>query len=224
MSAEQNKKYKRNVAYKLRVGDIQMGKPVSNEKKLQFLELGNKKIYRVNVSGNIVDKYHNDEKNFIFFTVDDGSGQMQVKAFGEDLINQFKDISHGETVVVIGVLRTWNDNIYISPEIMRKQDPKYLMVRKLEVENERDQETTQPQQSSGENQESQGENQAPEKPLKDKVLEMIKNAEDDGGIEKEKVVTELREASPKMVNEEIQNLLEEGIVFEPRPGKVRYLG
>ncbi|MFB6246184.1 MAG: hypothetical protein ABEI74_01160, partial [Candidatus Pacearchaeota archaeon] len=63
-----------------------------------------------------------------------------------------------------------------------------------------------------------------QKPLKDQVLEMIKNAEDDGGIEKEKIVTELRDASPKMVNEEIQNLLEEGIIFEPRPGKVRYLG
>jgi len=33
-----------------------------------------------------------------------------------------------------------------------------------------------------------------------------------------------REASPKIINQEIQKLLEEGIIFEPRPGKVRYLG
>ncbi|MFB6246185.1 MAG: OB-fold nucleic acid binding domain-containing protein, partial [Candidatus Pacearchaeota archaeon] len=145
-------KFKRNIAYKLRVGDIQMGKPEYNENKLQFLELGDKKIYRVNVAGNIVDKYHNDEKNFIFFTVDDGTGQMQVKAFGEDLIHDFKNLGHGETVVVIGVLRSWNDNLYISPEIMKKQDPKYLMVRKLEVENERDQEIKQQPATSSESQ------------------------------------------------------------------------
>jgi len=34
----------------------------------------------------------------------------------------------------------------------------------------------------------------------------------------------LRDISPIIINQEIQKLLEEGIVFEPRPGKVRYLG
>jgi hypothetical protein len=35
---------------------------------------------------------------------------------------------------------------------------------------------------------------------------------------------ELHYASPEIINQEIQKMIEEGMVFEPRPGKVRYLG
>jgi hypothetical protein len=33
-----------------------------------------------------------------------------------------------------------------------------------------------------------------------------------------------RDTSAEIINQEIQKLLEEGIIFEPRPGKVRWLG
>ena len=35
---------------------------------------------------------------------------------------------------------------------------------------------------------------------------------------------ELRGTSPEIINQEIQKMLEEGIIFEPRPGKLRWLG
>jgi len=35
--------FKRNVAYKLKIGDILLGKPVMNGEKFSFLELGDKK-------------------------------------------------------------------------------------------------------------------------------------------------------------------------------------
>jgi len=60
--------------------------------------------------------------------------------------------------------------------------------------------------------------------VKDKILNTIKNAEEDGGIEMDKVIMNLRDISPTIINQEVQKLLEEGIVFEPRPGRVRYLG
>ena len=53
----EEKKFKRNIAFKQRIGDLLIGKPVMDEERFQFLELGNKKIVRVNVIGNIVDKY-----------------------------------------------------------------------------------------------------------------------------------------------------------------------
>jgi len=53
---------------------------------------------------------------------------------------------------------------------------------------------------------------------------MIKGAESEGGIETEKLILKLQEFSPAIISKEIQKLLEEGIVFEPRPGKIRYLG
>ena len=207
----EEQKLKRNIAYKLRIGDLLIGKPIMDEEKFQFLELGNKKIVRVNIIGNIVDKYQSEgEKKFIFFTLDDGSGQIQMKAFGDD-VDKYKEIHHGETVLIIGVLRHWNNDTYISPEIIKEQNPKYLLVRKLEIDKERSE--TAPVIKKEE-----------VVALKDKIINMIKESEEQGGLEVDKIIMEVRETSPEIINQEIQKLLEEGIIFEPRPGKVRYLG
>jgi hypothetical protein len=34
----------------------------------------------------------------------------------------------------------------------------------------------------------------------------------------------LRDISPSIIHQEIKKLLEEGIIFEPQPGKIRWLG
>ena len=203
--------FKRNVAYKLRINDLLLGKPIILEEKFSFLELGGKKIVRVNIVANIVDKYQTEgEKQYVFFKIDDGSGQIQLKVFGDDVV-KFKNVAQGQTVLVIGVLRHWNNETYISPEIIKEQDPKYLLLRKLELEKE------------------QKENAIPIQlgkvsAIKDKIIDKIKSSEEQGGIEVDKIIMDLRETSPDIINKEIQKLLEEGIIFEPRPGKVRYLG
>jgi RPA family protein len=206
-----DEQYKRNVAYKLRINDILLGKPIITEDKFSFLELGDKKIVRVNIVANVVEKYEAEgEKIYAFFKVDDGSGQIQLKVFGDD-VAKFKSITQGQTVLVIGVLRYWNNETYISPEIIKEQDPKYLLLRKLELEKQ------------------QGKN-APLlegkkiSAIKDTIIEKIKQSENEGGIEVDKIIMDLRDTSPEIINKEIQKLLEEGIIFEPRPGKVRYLG
>jgi len=204
-------RFKRNVAYKFRIGDILIGKPVMNGDRFSFLELGNKKIIRVNVIGNIVDKYESgDERKYLFMTLDDGSGQIKLKTFGDDS-DKFKNIYQGQTVIVIGVLRYWNDETYISPEIIRERDPKYLLLRKLETERDK---------ALNARPVERGQIIA----VKDKILELTKNSEDNGGIEVDEIILKLREFSPAIINQEIQKLLEEGIAFEPRPGKIRYLG
>lgn len=206
-----DQKFKRNTAYKFRIGELFLGKPIFDQERFSFLELGEKKIVRVNIIGNIVDKYENEgEKDYIFLTLDDGSGQIKVKSFGEDS-TKFKGIQQGQTVIVIGTLRNWNDETYIQPEIIKEGDPKYLLIRKLEIEKERKDTSIELPKTEI-------------KALKDKILDKIKNGEEEGGIETEQMIMEFREASPEIINQEINKLLEEGIVFEPRPGKLRYLG
>ena len=203
--------FKRNTAYKFRIGDILIGKPIMNGERFGFLELGDKKIVRVNVIGNIVDKYENmGETKYISFTADDGSGQIRIKVFGDDT-ERFKDFSLGQTVVVIGNIRQWNDEMYISPEIIKEMNPKYLLIRKLETEKEK-------VVSPGYMEKEQI------MAVKDRILDMIKDSESEGGMDTEKLILKLQDFSPVMINKEIQKLLEEGIVFEPRPGKIRYLG
>ncbi|MGY4884562.1 MAG: OB-fold nucleic acid binding domain-containing protein [Nanobdellota archaeon] len=204
--------FKRNVAYKLKIGDILLGKPVMNDERFSFLELGDKKIIRVNIIGNIVDKFENDgERKYIFFKLDDGSGQISLKVFGED-IGKFKEVNQGLTVLVIGTLRHWNNETYIQPEIIKEQNTKYLLVRKLELENSPSQKSSPPIEKSK------------IVAIKDSIINIIKEAEENGGIEKDQIIMKLKDASPDIINQEIKKFLEEGIIFEPRPGKVRYLG
>ena len=70
---------KRNTAYKLRIGDILKSKPVMADGKFLFLELGEKKISRVNLIANVVDKYVSDgDKKYAALTLDDASGQIKL--------------------------------------------------------------------------------------------------------------------------------------------------
>lgn len=205
-------KYKRNIAFKLRIGDVLLGKPIIEQEKFLYLELGNQKVSRANIIGNIVDRYDSEgDKKYSFFTLDDGSGQIKLKVFGDD-VDKFKGIAQGQTVVIIGSLRYWNNETYIQPEIIKEKDPKYLLVRKLELEKKRNLETP------------KTEDKKEMTALKDKILNQIREAEKEGGIDQEQIILKFKEASPELINQEIKKLLEEGIIFEPRPGRLRYLG
>lgn len=201
------KSFKRHVAYKLRIGQILQGNQVFEEAKLKYIEADGKKISRVNLIANVVDKFSQDgEKKYGSLMLDDATGQIAVKFFG-DGVAQLEEFQQGDTLLVIGLLRSWQNQAYITPEIIKKKDPEYLLVRKLEIEAEQKPSLSREKVAA----------------LKDNILTMIKNSEESGGLEIEKIILELKE-SPENINKEIRRLLEDGMVYEPRPGKLRYLG
>lgn len=207
---------KRETANKIRIGDLLRAKQIFEEseqpnKRLQSVDLGDKKIVRVNIISNVVDKFESEgESRFASITLDDGSGQIRARLFGEDT-TRFKDFNQGDTVTLIGLVRSYNQELYLLPEIIRKTDPRYLLVRKLELEKEIPKilNSEQKQQIIA---------------LKDEIVEMIKTAELKEGIEKEEIIMKLKHSQPDTITKEIKKLLEEGIIYEPKPGKVRYLG
>jgi len=201
-----NETKKRNTAFKLRIGEILKGKPIINEGKFQFLEIGDRNIVRVNVIANIIDRYVSDrEKKYVALTIDDASGQIKLKTFGEDIVI-LKDLSQGDTIQIIGVLKDYNNELYILPEIVKRIEPKWLLVRKLEMQELR---KDLPLPSNA--------------PLRDILLEKIKEAEKEDGIDIDKLIMET-DSSPSIINAEVKKLIEEGMVYEPRPGRLRYLG
>ena len=108
--------------------------------------------------------------------------------------------------MIVGLLRSYNNEIYINPEIIKVKDPRYLLVRKLEFEKD-----------------------APKVidnhkilAVADQILKKIKESEP-GGINAEQLIMELKE-TPDLINQEIKKALEQGIIYEPRPGILRYLG
>ena len=157
---------KRNIAYKLRIGDLLKGKAVAEEGKFLYLELGDKKVVRVNILANCIDKFIQEgDKKYASITVDDASGQIRLKSFGDDIEN-LKNITQGDTLQIIGNLREWNTDLYILPEITKKVDPRWLLVRKLEIQNARKDIAL-----------------SKDSPVKDLVMKKIRDSEIDGGID-----------------------------------------
>jgi uncharacterized protein len=199
--------FKRRTAYKFRIGSLLSAQQIIEAERLKHLLIDNKEVVRINLIANIIDKYIQEgEKQFGSLTLDDATGQIKAKVFGED-ISKFSDLQQGDTVLIVGLARSWNSEIYLTPEIIKKKDPSYLLIRKLECELEKPKSLANPELAQ----------------LKDKLLSSIKEAEKDNGIEIEKLIIDLKE-HPDVINAEIKKLLEEGLVYEPRPGKLRYLG
>lgn len=198
---------KRNIAFKYRIGSILSGKPFIENERLKHLEIENKQAVRVNIIANIIEKYIQEgEKKYGSITLDDGTGQIKVKAFGDD-VDKFTKFNQGDTILVLGLLRTWNNEIYLTPEIIRKKEPAYLLVRKMEIEADQPKMLGKDQLFA----------------LKDKLVQLIKDSENTNGLEIEKIILDLKEP-PEIINQEIKKLLEEGLVYEPRPGILRWLG
>jgi len=203
------------LAYKIKIGDLLRGQQIFQEnegqnKWLKCVELGDKNIVRVNIIANVVDKFESEgEKKFGTITLDDGSGQIRCRLFGED-VTKFKDFIQGDTLVVIGLLRSYNNELYILPEVLKKQDTKYLLVRKLELEKSSIKMPSEEQKNGV-------------RVMRDEIIDMIKGSESNEGIDKEEIIMKVK-SEPDLISQEINKLLEEGIIYEPKPGRVRYLG
>ena len=213
---------KRETAYKMRIGEILKGTPIIedikgeegtvNKERFRFLEVSDKHIVRVNLIANVIDKFNSEgEKKFATLTIDDATGQIRLKLFGED-VSKFENLNQGDTIIIIGLLRSYNNELYISPEIIKKIDPRYLLIRKLEIE--KNQKTI----SSDSNENGQTGS------LREEIIKTLQSSEDSGGVETEQIILKIKSSDPSSINSEIIKLLEDGIIFEPRPGRVRYLG
>jgi len=214
IAQQSSQTFKRNTAYKFRIGDLTKGNPIMEGERFSKLDLNGKEIIRVNLIANVIDKFENitEEKKYASLTIDDASGQIRVKVFGDE-VSKFQNTTQGQTILVIGTLRYFNNELYINPEIIKQVDPRYLLVRKLEVEKEQASQPQTPQLQTDKL-----------KQLKDQIIDKVKSAESTEGIDTEQLIMDLKDFPANSINQEIQNLLEQGVAYEPKPGKIRFLG
>ena len=121
---------KRWTAFKLPIGALLKAKLEFENERFKFALIDDKEIVRVNIVANVIDKY--ETENYSTLTLDDGTGTIRLKAFS-DSVALLNNIEIAATVVVIGVLRYFNNELYIVPEIVKEVDPKLLLARKLEL-------------------------------------------------------------------------------------------
>jgi len=264
---------KRHTAYKVSIGLVlaaMEGVELDESQRFKFLDIKGKDIYRINLIANVIDKFESNQKPYVNITLDDGTGDIRVKAFADD-IHLLQTLQLGDTILVVGILRYYNDEIYIMPEVVKGVEPKWLVARKLELEKEYgnmyNESVANYDTQSGEINENVGvqgsslnvinpskysiipsieRNKADDnmnfteeekidlsngnknavpltvKSMREVLLDMIRNAESDGGMDIDKIIMAMKEPV-EHINKEITVLLEEGSIYEPKPGKMRIL-
>jgi len=99
-------------------------------------------VSRVNILATVIDRFEKvigadegveGEGRYAALTVDDGTGVIRVKAWGE-LGERLSQVQVGELVLIIGRIRSFQGETYIHGEIVRRiEDPNWETVRLLEI-------------------------------------------------------------------------------------------
>ena len=125
--------FKRHTAKKFWIADLLKADVTSSEEKKQIIKIKEEEITRVNIIANIIFKFENQEKTYSSLTVEDSSETIRLKGWNES-VELFNDCNIGDAILIIGRIRSYNDEIYIIPEIIKKlEDLNQEILRKLEL-------------------------------------------------------------------------------------------
>jgi hypothetical protein len=197
---------KRETAIICAVNDLLQGSFVRTEgwaPSYFSTEAGN--ISRANLMGVVVNK---ETEGIV---IDDGSGRILLRSFDTAL----PETEIGDLMLIIGRPRIFNEKKYVVPEIMKKIDPKWAEYRKLQLE--RIPRATMP--APVEKREIITETQKGQNPYQ-RIVEFIKDLDTGEGADIGEV--ERRSGAPN-AGELISRLIEEGEIFEIKPGRIKIL-
>jgi RPA family protein len=95
-------------------------------------------LRRVAIVGFVVSKFYREgddtgKKRFESITVDDGTDTIGVKVWGEEDASLLEGVKESILALVIGKIRKYNDEVYLTPEIVRElRDPNYMSLHLME--------------------------------------------------------------------------------------------
>jgi len=244
---------KRITAIKTEIGEILSGRFVKGEEFLSsyVLTRSGMRVSRARVLSTVVAKFISDDANYGSLTLDDGTGVIRAKAFSN--LSVLDGIEIGDLVDVIGRIREYNGERYLLIEIVRRvENVNELLLRKLEVikqsiEQQRKKriisefrETCADAEElkkvlkakfniSGEevdailaSEEMVPKTELDESKQKELVIELIKKFDTGEGCSYEKIIKESG-LSETAVESIVNELLNSGVCFEPKPGVIKLL-
>jgi RPA family protein len=205
---------RRMTALKVRTSDIINGKWVKQEgMEPSFVKTSSGvEISRARIMGTIVSKFVSDDGNFASITLDDSTETIRAKTF--KTVKPLDTVEVGNTVDLIGKVREYNGEIYLIPEVVVKvADPNMEILRKVEIMKHSGAETV----SANEEAEK-----ADKKEGSDSLrMEIIKVIEQSGkGVSYNEIMKSIK-APEEDIEAIVNELLSEGICYEPTPGKIR---
>jgi len=217
--------FDRNIAYEVIIKELLNYSYIENDEGTpNYLLAKNKKIYRFNLLAVILEL--NQQGSILNITIDDGSGKIILRIFEEN--KSVKNLVIGESILIIGKLRKYNHERYISPEIIKKVDEDWLKVRSLKIDkNKINIEIEENSPKLGEEEKTTKKEDIPNKeinkkelfPIK-KIILLIKELDQGEGVFIEEIIEKSKIESADKI---IEKMLEEGEIFQNLPGKVKVL-
>ena len=207
----------RQVAYKVRIGDLIRGEYVEQEGwQPNYVIVKDKQVSRVNLIASVIDVQVSVSLGTII--IDDGSGTIQVKAFNEDSA-KLNNIKIGDVVIVIGRPRRYSNQFFISYEIIKTIDPLWAKVRQKELGNEI---ISNAPNGPSIKMETVGGVDINSNENKKFVLNLIKNADDGNGANIDDVVDKSG-FGQKDAEKILEDLIKSGEIYENVAGRVKIL-
>jgi RPA family protein len=234
--------FERGTAVKLRVGEVLEGEFHRGEGQMEpnYLLLSQRgKVSRVRLLGTIVSRFMSEDQKYATLTLDDGTDTIALRAFREE-VEIFREVKIGDDVDVIGKVKEYEGERYVSPEIVRRlEDPHWELVRRLELfleeERLREEGTPSPQRTErsergsveeevveGLREEGGASDEEPQAAPDQKmlVLELIERLGGEGGV---KYLTLLEESglSDEELEEVLSEMMGDGEIYEPKIGRFK---
>ena len=189
--------------------------------KKKFRQIAVKKTIKELLQGeynyiNLIAIILNKEKlgTITNFLLDDGSGKIIFRSFEEKTV--LNNLAVGQVVLIIGKIRIYNQEKYISPEIIKVVGPLWLKARSLELKNIV--KSKPPLIKSEQTIKIKKEDQ---KPLPtQKLIQIIQKLDGGEGVLIEKLI---KESPLKETEQIIEKMIKNGDIFQNLPGKVKVL-
>jgi len=205
----------RTTAFKVPIKILKEGSYVKEEGEFapNYIDSGSKRISRANIIGIVLSI--DNSQNIPSFTIDDGSDNISIRGF--EPTKGIENIHIGDIVMIIGRPREYGSERYLLPEIIRKTDQRWMIVRKRELggfefnkkKEEQDQAVEVEIVESGE-----------VISKSDQILEYIRKNESGDGVEIEELIKGMKFDN---VDKQIEGMLKEGDLFENLPGRIKIL-
>lgn len=205
---------KRQVAHKVGICDILKGEFIKDELSAGYVKLNESKVSRVNVIAVIVDKSEAAGNSSVI--IDDGTGRILLKSF--DGAGLFSGLDVGDVVLIVGRIREFNSERYIVPEILKKAyNGLWMAARKLELE------TNGLHKEAGKEKMKAADGNTEvlnELSISEGIYSMIKELDNGDGVSFEDILGKFKGFEAESI---INRLLENGNIFEIRPGRLKVL-
>jgi RPA family protein len=233
----------RLTAYKLHISDLYAGSYVRKQAG-SFLETSIGPVTRVRLLGTVMQRYENPEKQYTSLTLDDTTETIRLKAWREDS-EKLAEYQVGDIIDIVGKVRQQEDGeLFIVPEdIFTVEDVNVELLRELEILELRKLMGTQiitktesekkPEKTLEKEPEITEHIEETEKPLpkesevdiRAEVMKLIRTLDTGKGASYKELVeqSDIRSVSEDVVETIILDLLNEGVIYEPEPGRYKEL-